>query len=94
MVMINYTIWTDVSSGSSREDFTMAMLAKFQKKLSSAKEKSSEKSYEEEEEESPPTLDDRNENDVDEDWWAFFYSERRILPELLKWKPLAKSRGH
>lgn len=54
-------------SGSSREDFTMAMLAKFQKKLSSAKEKSSEKSYEEEEQ-SFPTLDNRNENDDDEDW--------------------------
>ena len=91
--MINYSIWTDVFSGSSREDFTMAMLAKFQKKLSSAKEKSSEKSYEEEEQ-SFPTLDNRNENDDDEDWWAFFYSERRILPELRKWKPLAKSRGH
>jgi len=45
----------------------MAMLAKFQKKLSSAKEKSNEKSYEEGEQ-SSPTLDDRNENDDDEDW--------------------------
>lgn len=56
-----------MSSGSSREDFTMAMLAKFQKKLSSAKDKSSEKSYEEGEQ-SSPTLDNRNENDDDEDW--------------------------
>jgi hypothetical protein len=56
-----------VSSGSSREDFTMALLAKFQKKLSSAKEKSNEKSYEEGEQ-SSPTLGDRNENDDSEDW--------------------------
>jgi hypothetical protein len=45
----------------------MAMLSKFQKKLSSAKEKSGEKSYEEGEQ-SSPTPDDRNENDDDEDW--------------------------
>lgn len=45
----------------------MAMLAKFQKKLSSAKEKSNEKSYEEGEQ-SSPTLDDRNENVDEEDW--------------------------
>jgi hypothetical protein len=56
-----------VSSGSSREDFTMALLAKFQKKLSSAKEKANEKSYEEGEQ-SSPTPDDRNENVEDEDW--------------------------
>jgi hypothetical protein len=55
-----------VSSGSSRENFTMALLAKFQKKLSSAKEKASEKSYEKGEQ-SSPILDDRNENE-DEDW--------------------------
>lgn len=45
----------------------MALLAKFQNKLSSAKEKSNEKSYEEGEQ-SSPTLDNRNENDDDEDW--------------------------
>jgi len=66
MVLIGYTTLTDMSLGSSREDFTMALLAKFQKKLSSAKEKSDQKSYEEGEQ-SSPTLDDRNEND-DEDW--------------------------
>lgn len=71
--------------GSSREDFTMAMLAKFQKKLSSAKEKSSEKSYEEEEEEeSPPTLDDRNENDVDEDWLTHKLKFESNTPVLAK----------
>jgi len=45
----------------------MTLLAKFQKKLSSAKEKSNEKSYEDGEH-SSPTLDDRNENDDDKDW--------------------------
>jgi hypothetical protein len=56
-----------VSSGSSREDFTLALLAKFQKKLSSAKEKAVEKS-DEGEEQSSPTLEDKTENDDNEDW--------------------------
>lgn len=45
----------------------MSMLAKFQKKLSSAKEKASEKS-DEEGEQYAPTLDNKNEIDDDEDW--------------------------
>ena len=55
-----------MSSGSSREDFTLALLTKFQKKLSSAKEKANEKS--DEGEQSPPILEDKTENDDDEDW--------------------------
>lgn len=54
-------------SGSSREDFTMALLAKFQRKLSSAKDKVSEKS-DERGEQSSPIAEDRAENDDDEDW--------------------------
>ena len=84
--MINYTSWTGVSSGSSREDFTLALLTKFQKKLSSAKEKANEKS--DEGEQSPPILEDKTENDDDEDWWAMFYLERRTLSGRLKWNTL------
>ena len=81
MVVISYTTWTDVSSGSSREDFTMSLLAKFQKKLSSAKEKANEKS-DEEGEQYAPTLDDKNEIDDDEDWWAFFYLEEELYQDF------------
>lgn len=68
--------------GSSREDFTLALLTKFQKKLSSAKEKANEKS--DEGEQSPPILEDKTENDDDEDWLTHKLKFESSTPVLAK----------
>ncbi|PSN39805.1 Peptidyl-prolyl cis-trans isomerase CWC27 [Blattella germanica] len=67
--------------GTSREDFTLKLLAKFQKKLANAKEKALEKSDVDEAE--PSHSDDKMENE-DEDWLTHQLRFEANVPVLAK----------
>lgn len=70
--------------GSSREDFTLALLAKFQKKLSSAKEKAQEMSDDKADQSSPNSEDKTKDEDDNDDWLTHKLRFEANAPVLAK----------
>ncbi|XP_021919710.1 peptidyl-prolyl cis-trans isomerase CWC27 homolog isoform X1 [Zootermopsis nevadensis] len=70
--------------GSSREQFTLSLLAKFQKKLSSAKDKAREKSGDKAGQSSPNLENKTEDDDDDEDWLSHMLIFETNTPVLAK----------
>jgi hypothetical protein len=66
-IAISYSKWSGLPSGRTREEFTLALLAKFQKKLSSAKERDQEKS-DDKVNHSSSNSEDKTKEENDDDW--------------------------